>query len=490
MRNSLIFKLIGAFLLVIGIGTVVLSVLTLNATSSAFALYTTRSGQVWGQRMAPALAGYYAVTGSWAGVDSSLLEGLADETAAPGMMGMMGQGKGYGGGRPAAGGGMLGMMGQRLILADANGVVVTDTQDELSGQQLPPTALANGTPIILNGKPVGTIIVTPSEPANASSLAGQFLSSVRQAIISSAAIAAIIALLLGTGLFLQITAPLRRLKMAAAAIARGDLSQRVEIRSKDEFGQLGEAFNAMAASLAAAEAQRRHLVADVAHELRTPLAAIQGTLEGMQDGVLPLDEEQVAALHAQSQLLNRLVGDLKLISLAEAGQLKLERRPTLPGELIRRVVEGAQPLAGQKNIRLEAQPGADLPEVFIDPDRIAQVLNNLIDNALRYTQEGGRVSVQAATAPGGTALEVTVSDTGPGISPEDLPYIFDRFYRADKSRARASGGSGLGLAIVKQLVEAHGGQVRAASPALRDEHGRGYGASFTFTIPAGRDDLR
>ncbi len=194
--------------------------------------------------------------------------------------------------------------------------------------------------------------------STANTPAQEFLASVNKAIASSAVIAGVIALILGALLFMQIIAPLRQLKQAAAAIASGDLDQRVAIKSHDEFGELGQTFNHMAESLASIETQRRHLVADVAHELRTPLAAIQGTLEGIQDGVLPLDEEQISALYSETMLLNRLVGDLKLLSLAEAGQLKLERQPTPPGAFIQQVVERAKPQGDQKNIRLETDLAA------------------------------------------------------------------------------------------------------------------------------------
>jgi signal transduction histidine kinase len=482
MRNSLIFKLMGAFLLVIAIGALVISILTSQATRNAFNLYTTRSGQVWAQRLAPDLADYFAQKHTWQGVDEFIQTELSAQIT-PGGMGM-GQGRGYGPGQQNSGGmGMMSGMGQRLIVTDEKGLVVGDTQGELVGKSISSAELKNGTEIILDNSPVGTLIITPNDLSNANTPAGQFLASANQALISSAGIAGVIALILGGVLFLQITAPLRQLKKAAAAIAAGDLNQRVSIRSRDEFGDLGNTFNHMAESLANAETQRGHLVADVAHELRTPLAAIQATLEGMQDGVLPLDEEQIAALYSETMLLNRLVGDLKLLSLAEAGQLKLEKQEIEPGVLISQIVERAKPQADQKNIRLVTDLQPDLPDVLIDSDRITQVLNNLIGNALHYTPEGGAITVQGSVLGADHSLQIVVSDTGPGIDPEDLPFIFDRFYRADKSRTRSSGGSGLGLAIVKQLVEAHGGKVGVESPILHNQDQQGYGTKFTFTVP-------
>jgi two-component system OmpR family sensor kinase/two-component system sensor histidine kinase BaeS len=470
MRNTLILKLMGAFLLVIAIGATVISILTSQATQNAFTLYTTRSGQVLAQRLAPILADYYAQSNSWQGVETLLQSDLSTQVGTG--MGM-GQGRGNGAGRQN-GGMMMTGTGQRLVLANEKGVVIADTSAQLLGKNMTASQQQSGAAILLNDQSIGTILVTPSEFASPGTPAGEFLQSVNQALISSVLIAGVIAILLGGILFLQITSPLRQLKKAAAAIAAGNLQQRVKIHSRDEFGELGQTFNHMAENLASAETLRRHMVADVAHELRTPLAAIQATLEGMQDGVLPLDEEQVSALYSETILLNRLVGDLKLLSLAEAGQLNLERMETDPGALIQQLVERMKPQADPKKIHLETQLQAGLPEVWIDSDRIAQVLNNLVGNALRYTPPEGTITVRAAAAEDG--VQISVSDSGPGISAEDLPYIFDRFYRADKSRTRASGGSGLGLAIVRQLVEAHGGRIWADSSSA--------GSTFHFTLPA------
>ena len=470
MRSSLMYKLMGAFLLVIAIGAVVISLLTSQATQSAFNLYTTRSGQAWAQSLAPVLADYYAQKNDWQGVDSLLQSGLTTGGMGTGHMMGSGQGRGFG----ANGAAM--MLGQRLVLTDAQGVVVSDTGGELVGKSLLPAEIANGEPVLLAGQQVGTLIVTSNSQAEQGTPASDFLDSVNRSILTAVVIAGVIALILGAGLFIQITAPMRQLQKAASSIAAGDLSQRVTVRSKDEIGQLGQTFNSMAESLARAETQRRHLVADVAHELRTPLAVIQANAEGMLDGVLPFDTEQVNAIYQETLLLNRLVGDLRLLSLAEAGELPLERQPTAPGALVEQVVERMKPQAAQRGIHLEGKIEGGLAERALNSDRITQVLTNLVGNALRYTPQEGTILVEAAAQQGGK-LQITVTDSGPGIQAADLPYVFDRFYRADKSRARASGGSGLGLAIVKQLVEAHGGQVTVTSPAYPQN---GNGTRFTI----------
>ncbi len=482
MRNSLIFKLLGAFFLVVAIGVVVISVLTSQATQKAFTLYTTRSGQVWAQRLAPDLADYYSQTENWQGVEAALQSILDSQSFAGGLGNGMGQGRGFGAGSQN-GNGMMAGSGQRLILTDDKGMVVGDTQGSLVGKQISSDERKSGASITVNNKLVGTLFVTPIELPGSNTPAAEFLTSVNQAIASSAGIAGLVALVLGTILFIQIIKPLRQLKKATAAIASGDLRQRVDIRSRDELGELGATFNKMAENLANAETQRQHLVADVAHELRTPLAAIQGTLEGIQDGVLPTDKEQVEALYAETLLLNRLVDDLKLLSLAEAGQLKLDRQETEPVILIQQIVERAKIQADSKNVSLIAELESDLPHIWIDSDRITQVLNNLIGNSLRYTPGGGKITIHGSVLAPGKFVQISVSDTGPGIDSADLPFIFDRFYRADKSRSRSSGGSGLGLAIVKQLVEAHGGRVQGESPVNQSEADKLNGARISFTLP-------
>jgi signal transduction histidine kinase len=266
-------------------------------------------------------------------------------------------------------------------------------------------------------------------------------------------------------------------EILTAAVRRmeaGDLSQRVEITSRDEIGDLARAFNLMADGLARLEELRRQLVTDVAHELRTPLSNIRGYLEALQDGVVEPDRRIVDSLHEETMLLNRLVDDLQELSLAEAGQLRLDRHPVALADVVDRAVEAVRPRAAAKGVELQVDLPEDLPLVDVDPRRIGQVLRNLLDNGLTHTGPGGEIGIAARAS--GQWVEVSVRDTGTGIAAEDLPYVFDRFYRADRSRSRATGGAGLGLAIVKQLVEAHGGRVEVESEV-------GRGTEFTFTVP-------
>jgi len=304
-----------------------------------------------------------------------------------------------------------------------------------------------------------------------------FLDRVNRAVLLAGLAAGVVALLLGFIVFRSITAPLNRLTRAAHAVATGDLAQRVQIRTGDEIAELGAAFNSMAANLQQGEQLRREMTADIAHELRTPLSVIQGNLEAILDGVYPPDAEHIQPALDQTQLLARLVEDLRTLALAEAGQLSLDRQPVDVAELTRRVVASFEPRAADKRVTLSLEATPALPPVHADGQRIAQVLTNLLGNALRYTPQDGRVGVRVSAQ--NSSIFVAVNDSGPGILDEDLPHIFDRFYRADKSRSREGGGSGLGLAIARSIVEAHGGRIWADSKT-------GQGTTLTFTLPAGK----
>lgn len=485
MRNSWLYKLLGAFLLVVAVGGLIISLLTTKATQSAFNLYTTRSGKIWAERLAPSLAGFYSQTNSWQGVDIVIQQNFGWNNTETNST-MMGHGRGQGGDHQFTGGEMMGVLGQRLILADSLGTVVYDSSAEIVGTQLTASQIEEGTPISVGEKEVGTLLITPNNLAELDNAASEFITSVKQAIISSAIIASLLAVLLGTLLFIQITAPMRKLRKAASAIAKGNLNERVNIQGKDEFAELGNTFNKMAENLSLAKTQRQQLMADVAHELRNPLTAIQGTLEAMQDGVLPSDKEQLDAIYSETLLLNRLIGDLRLLSLAETSQLKLELVKVEPSVLIREIVERAQPQAIPKNIDLKANIHENLPGLYLDPDRITQVINNLIANALRYAPQNGTVIVEALQESSSAPFTLTVIDNGQGIDAKDLPHVFNRFYRADRSRSRSTGGSGLGLAIVKELVEAHGGTVSVESPIFTDSKQKGYGTKFIIEFPVKR----
>ncbi len=301
-----------------------------------------------------------------------------------------------------------------------------------------------------------------------------FLSDLEQTLWIAGLLGIALALVLG-GLFTrQIVAPLGEVAAAARHVAQGDLSQRVRIHGASELAELGESFNAMAATLGHDRELRQNMVADIAHELRTPLSVLQGNVEAMLDGVLEANAENLASLHQETLLLARLIEDLRTLSLAESGQLSFQIRATDLKALFSRVIEGLQAWFAAKHVKLAIEAPDNLASVQVDPDRTAQVMRNLLNNALHYTPEGGDITVRLI--PDASGITTSVTDTGAGIPAEDLPRIFDRFYRVDRSRTRSTGGSDLGLAIVKQLVEAQGGHIWASSRA-------GKGSAFFFRFP-------
>jgi signal transduction histidine kinase len=364
--------------------------------------------------------------------------------------------------------------GTRIILVAANGTVVGDSKIELLGKNYtnsPESALE----LMWSSKLVGKAYII-SDPA-AEPYVAPFLrlsTSIDRSLLLGGSVAIAIALLLTFILSRRITSPIGALARAARRLGRGDLSQRVELRGEGEVGALAQAFNSMAADLERAEQSRRNMVADVAHELRTPLSNIQGYLEAIRDGVMKPDATTMHSLNEEAALLSRLVNELQELTLAEAGELKLVYQEEDIADLIKQAATPWRPHLTAKEISLSLDLPDRLPSVNIDWQRVNQVLHNLLENAVAYTHKGGAIKVAATTA--GAWVEVSVADTGEGIPAEDLPNIFDRFYRVDKSRARATGGSGLGLTIAKRLVEAHGGKIAVQSKL-------GKGSRFSFTLP-------
>jgi signal transduction histidine kinase len=271
-----------------------------------------------------------------------------------------------------------------------------------------------------------------------------------------------------------VSAPITELVKAADKIGKGDLNTRVRLHGSQEMIDLADRFNKMAEELQHAETLKNNLMADVAHELRTPLTVLEGNLRAALDKVYSLDEAEIANLYGQTRHLTRLVNDLRELALAESKQLHLEKFPTDLNSLLAETIQALEPLAAEKGVRLIYQP-AQLPELSVDPTRIRQALFNLLSNALRHTPSSGEILVAGNQAKGGVVL--SVKDSGEGLLPDQLAAVFDRFYRADKSRSRETGGTGLGLAIVKAIVESHGGWVQVSSDGL------GKGSQFSIHLP-------
>lgn len=396
-------------------------------------------------------ADYFATNGSWDGFQPA-----------------QGQRRDQGGG-PAGGG----MAPPISVLDDEGMVVFSNIPTYEAGRQPAADKDAGRLPVEVDGEIVGYVWFAgrPGPGAVRESPEAMFLAGVDRAIVWSAAAAAVLALILGAILASNISRPVRELTEATKVLAAGDLGHQVPVRTSDEIGELAQSFNKMSADLDHSNQLRRQMTADIAHDLRTPLSVILGYSEALADGKLPGTPETYDAMHRQAQHLNRLIDDLRTLSLADAGQLSLERRPVEPRGLLEHTALAYLPAAESRGIEL-ALKDVDAPPILVDPDRILQVLGNLVSNAIRHTPNGGRVALSAAQANGQVVLRV--EDSGSGIPAEDLPHIFDRFYRGDKVRS-ADGASGLGLAIARSLVEAHGGRITA-------ENVPG-GAAFSMALP-------
>lgn len=360
---------------------------------------------------------------------------------------------------------------RRIVLTDTSGIVVADSQGDLLGKpyhaELPGRMLLRPR----RGDVIGTLYINP--PTGFTSTEN-LAESINHFLLWGGLLAVAIALVLTFVLSRRVLAPIRALTQTAKQLGQGDFSQRVQFQSRGEVRELAQAFNSMASNLERDEQLRRNMVADIAHELRTPLSNVRGYLEAVRDGVIKPDADTIRSLYEEAILLSRLVDELQELSLAEAGKLKLVFQTADIAESINQTVAAVRAQALAKGLSVSTDLPDKLPPVNIDSQRISQVLRNLLDNAVAHTAKGGTITVTARQE--GNWIEVAVIDTGEGIPTEDLPNIFERFYRVDKSRARATGGSGLGLTIAKRLVEAHGGKIEVQSEL-------GKGSRFTFTLP-------
>lgn len=399
-------------------------------------------------------ADYYARENSWRGVQDVL-----QPRHGPGSQGSPGGGN------------------QPMALADIDGRIIFSTAGRYrTGEAASDIIQGNqgALPVEVDGRAVGYLwfgerrgAIGGRGPAET-----QFLVGVDRAIIWSAGAAAALALLLAGILAGTISRPIKDLTEATQALASGDLGYQVPVRTSDEIGQLARSFNRMSTDLAHSNQLRRQITADIAHDLRTPLSVILGYSEALAEGKLPGSPETYDALHRQAQHLNRLIEDLRTLTLADAGQIQLARRPVEPGSLLEHTALAYLPAAEARGITIAVEGGAT-PPVHVDPDRLLQVLGNVVGNALRHTPDGGRIELSSFYDDGRVLLRV--KDSGPGIPVDDLPHIFERFYRGDAARPTADSSSGLGLAIARSLVEAHGGQIMAENVAG--------GALFTIELP-------
>ena len=469
------WKLTGAILLVVAVCISLMAIMVNRITTSEFHTYINQSNMSRIQGIAESIGDYYNLENAWTNIDE-IIDGL------------------------------LWSANARIVVADNSGLIVGDTEKEWLAQYSDNVGLGNGTPVIVSGNSVGEVFVMMSTQGNGQGsghMGGQgnhwvqvsdtsntildatqqdYLDQVNRAIWIAAITGIIVALLLGLLLTQYLTNPIKALTGGARHISSGDLGYRVKVSSGDEIGELTQTFNTMASRLEASEQTRKQLMADIAHELRTPLTVIGGTVDGIVDGVFEADAEHLGTIKEQTILLTRLISDLRDISMAETGQLKLEKTYSDIPELARQVLLQFENAAAEKGIKLQFEDPPDLPQLFVDPARIKQVINNLLTNSIRHTPANGVISIGIDKKDRSKSFDrnhilISVSDTGEGIPPEHLAHIFDRFYRVKSARSRNDGGTGLGLAIASQMVQAHGGRLWAESET-------GKGSAFFIALPA------
>jgi signal transduction histidine kinase len=368
------------------------------------------------------------------------------------------------------------LLEDRIVVADIRGLIVADTAKALVGTIHPERHLQHGVPVYSNFGQIGTVLVGSMIDSSLTGMDEQYLRSVTEGIAWSTAVAALIALFAGLFFASRITHPLMVLAKAARSVARGKLAEPVPVVGKDEIADLSASFNDMVTELKKLEAAKKQVIADSAHELRTPVTLIQGIVEGMIDGVFPRDDKTLASVYEETKRLSKLIDTLRELQIIESGELHLSPEGVDLKEVTLRAIGLFKPQAAKKKIDLRVEmEAAATALVRGDYLRIEEVLYNLLSNALAYTPEGGVIRVGVAQGPG-TMMSIYVDDSGPGIPPEERVHIFERFYRLDKSRSTNSGGRGLGLAITSEIIKAHGGSIQV-------EHSDLGGARFIILLP-------
>ena len=466
MRHSLRLRLLLMTGIVSVVAIVAVALLSSRVTMRQFDRYIASDTETNLDRYRTALTRHYQTRNGWEGVQTTL-----DEVGA--------------------------IAGKALILVDAERKVLAATPSQMTRASIAVTSnhrvsfewrevvdagpnrkeervekgvLMNPPHVVLtnaHNETTGTLYVVPLNQSDAApSNESVFVGAVNRSLLWAGLLAGVAALLVTLALSRRILGPIEALTNVVRRMERGDLTERVTVQTNDEIGELARAFNAMADGLARTEQLRRNMVSDIAHELRTPLTNLRCQIEALQDGLVVLSAQTFNSLHEEAMLLKRLIDDLQELALAEAGQLRLECVAMQVADVVNQVVSAFAAQAAEKAITLNSEVPSDLPMIYADPERVGQILRNLLANALAHTPHDGRINIGSRATD--DQVEISVTDTGAGIAPEHLPNIFERFYRADSSRARSTGGAGLGLAIVKQLVEAQGGRVWAES-----ESGRG-----------------
>lgn len=417
-----------------------------------FSSYLEKNQSLQAQNWAASFAEYYQQNGGFSGMEN---------TARP-----MQRGRGYG--RMMGAGGSNGW-----VLAQTDGLVLWDSSGMLAGQRLGQEQLSGAVPVVVEGTTVGLVVNTSHSLNGLGALEQDFVNSLTYYALIIALIIGLAAVGLGIIMARPIVRPVQTMSEAAHRLAGGDLDFNVPVRGSDEIRQLAEDFNLMSESLRQTRIMRRNLTADIAHELRTPLTILRANLDELQ--AKAKDDEQAVVANLQDEVLrmSKLVKDMETLALAETGNLVINKNRVGLESIIDRLAPVLPELEG-KEVSLEIALEQNLPQVMADPDRLLQVLLNLLSNALAHSPKGGKIVIRGIKKE--SYIQISISDQGGGIDPAHLPYVFERFYRADTSRSRREGGMGLGLAIARSLVEAHGGQIWVESRV-------GQGSVFSFTIP-------
>lgn len=450
--RSISSKLILAFLSIGIVSVLIIAVTAVWSTRAEFIRFLSDQTQT---DLTSRLSEYHRTYGTWEQVESIFVYG-------------------NNAGQPNSGPGHW--RKQPFALADEAGRIIIPSGPFRRGEMVSEAALEESIPITEDGELIG-FLITMRAPFEGEPREIEFIQRINQILLYGALIGAVIALVLGIFLSRTLTRPIRELTQATHAVSQGDLSQQVPVRSSDELGELAQAFNKMSNQLSRSVNARKQMTADIAHELRTPLSLILGHAEAVHDGVLPPSRENFEIIREEATRLEHLVNDLRILSLADAGELSIHPQTIEPERLLQEVAALYQYQAQQKNISLVLDMATPLAAIEVDPGRMTQVLTNILDNALRHTPEGGKIVISAMEVL--EQVELAIQDSGPGLKKEDLERIFDRFYRTDASRQREGavpGGSGLGLAIAKSIVQAHGGQVMAESE-------EGKGLKITIALP-------
>ncbi len=460
MKKSIALKISVSLVLIALAAAMLTSLATGLATRTFFDRYVMDVRDIrYGQVLSLA-SGYYVYTGSWEGIQDFMFS----ETHISRYRG------GY-----STMGAKKDIAGEQIIIADGSGVVVGDSHQDLLGSTLKKDLLARGVPIMVMGEQVGTVLVMGTPIGfTGLTLEEEFLGSVRSYTIGAAVGTILVGALLGMYMGKRLTRPISSLVTASEHLSKRNLSYRVDIETDDEIGDLARSFNKMAENLEQNEKLRKNLLADVAHELRTPISIMRANLEAIQAGVIEADEEVILNLNDEILRMSRLVNDLQELSLAEAGELVLHKLPTDVGTWAKAIARSLQAEAAVKEIKLNTEIEENLPVLNLDQNRMDQVIQNLLNNAIRYTPEGGQIFFSVSKKD--SKVWIQVRDRGPGIKEDDLPHIFNRFYRGEKSRTRSEGGMGLGLAIAKGFVEAHRGIISAESELDK-------GTTFFIVLP-------